>query len=288
MMQPVTLRTIHRSSSDYPKRLLDLADAPETIWVRGALPAGPAVAIVGTRRASPEAIAFTERIARELSDAGAVVVSGGALGIDTAAHVGALTGTGKTVVVQAASLRAPYPPRNAALFARVLERSGGWLSETQPDHPTERWRFLARNRLIAALAEVVLVVQAPARSGALSTARFAQALGRPVLAVPGAPWDPRAEGALGLLAHGATICTRSADVSILLGIPQVTLKLPRAKKQRPDTEAARVLEALSSGACHVDALVEQTHLPAARVQVALVELSIAGLARQEGGVWRAC
>ncbi len=286
MMRAVTIREIQRASELYPSRLLDLPDAPQTIWVRGTIPGGPSVAIVGTRRASPDAITFTERIARELSDAGAIIVSGGAAGIDAAAHTGALAGYGKTVVVQAGSLQKPYPPANTALFARVLERGGGWLSETAPRQPTERWRFLARNRLIAALADVVVVVQAPARSGALSTARFARALGRPVLSVPGAPWDPRAEGVLGLIAEGASICTRSGDVSKLLGIPQVQLTLP-PDGARQKGEAARVLDALGAGACHVDALVERTGLTAARVQVALIELSMTGRARQESGVWRA-
>ncbi len=197
MNAAVTIREIQLDAEDYPPRLRTLPDAPAKIWARGALPEDPSVAIVGTRRASRDAIAFTERLAAELAQAGASVVSGGAAGIDTAAHEGALRARGVTIVVQAAPLEAPYPRRNANLFDRVIEQGGGWLSETPPGKHARPFRFLARNRLIAALADVVIVVQAPARSGALSTARWARELERPVLAVPGAPWDPRAEGVVG-------------------------------------------------------------------------------------------
>ncbi len=282
-------RRVPLTDDDYPARLRDLRDAPDPVWIRGRIPRGPCVAVVGTRRASPEAIGFTERMARDLARGGATVVSGGADGIDAAAHRGAVLGGGRTVVVQAAGLDAPYPRSNAGLFAKILETGGAWVSETPPSQRPEKWRFLARNRLIAALADVVVVVQAPARSGALSTARAAQALGRPLLAVPGAPWDPRAEGVLELLAQGARVCRGSADVAKLAGVPQVTLALGGAsppKAALPD-EQARVLAALADGPRHVDELVSALGLGAAQVQVALVELSMVGLVRQDAGRWRA-
>lgn len=281
----MTIREIELASEAYPERLRGLRDAPKKIWLRGTLPSGPAVAIVGTRRASSDAIAFTEALACELGRAGVVIVSGGASGIDAAAHRGALEGGGPTVVVHGTSLEKLFPPRNRSLFAQVLERGGAWLSETPLGAPALRARFLQRNRLIAALSELVIVVQAPARSGALSTARFARTLSIPVLAVPSAPWDPRGEGTLGLLAGGARMCRGSADVLELLGLPGVPVDPPSPPAASGD--AALVLAALEEGAAHVDALVARTELSAARVQVALIELSIASRARQDAGVWRA-
>ncbi len=282
------VREIARDASEYPASLRDLRDAPARIWARGELPRGPSVAIVGTRRASPEALAFTERLARELAIGRVAVISGGAEGIDAAAHRGALLGGGATVVVQAAALESPYPRKHAALFARVLEGGGAWLSETPPKEGAERWRFLARNRLIAALADAVVVVQAPARSGALSTARFAQTLGRPLFAVPGAPWDPRADGTLALLASGARPCRSSSDLASLVGAPQVTLKLPTPPPAGVEaSERDRVLHALREGPAHVDELVERVKLGAARVQIALVELSMEGRVQQSRGRWHA-
>ncbi|HEY8432100.1 MAG TPA: DNA-processing protein DprA [Sandaracinaceae bacterium] len=281
------IRAISETADDYPARLRDLRDAPKGIWVRGTLPPGPYVAVVGTRRATPEAEAFTERLAGELARGGATIVSGGADGIDAAAHRGALLAQGRTIVVQPAALDRPYPRSNAALFARVLDGGGAWLSETPLGRRPERWRFLARNRIIAALADVVVVVQAPIRSGALSTARFARTLGRVLYAVPGAPWDPRADGTNLLLVQGARLCRDAADVALALGVPAATEPRPRGVDGGLPPDPQAVLRALAEGPAHVDVLVSRTGLSAARVQAALVELSMAGLARRDTSRWRA-
>ncbi len=283
----MTIREIELESAEYPARLRVLGDVPKKVWLRGALPSRPAVAIVGTRRASREALAFTERLALELGRAGVPIVSGGAEGIDAAAHRGALEAGVATVVVHGTSLRDLYPPRHRRLFLQILEAGGAWLSETPIGAPALGFRFLRRNRLIAALAELVVVVQAPARSGALSTARFARALDRPVLAVPAAPWDPRGAGTLALLADGARMCRAPVDVLELLGLPGIPIDPPRAEPALGSPDAELVLAALLDAPTHVDDLVARTSLPAARVSVALVELSIARRARQDGGVWRA-
>lgn len=283
----MTIREIELESAEYPARLRVLGDAPKKVWLRGALPSRPSVAIVGTRRASREALAFTERLALELGRAGVPVVSGGAEGIDAAAHRGALEAGVATVVVHGTSLRDLYPPRHRTLFTQILEAGGAWLSETPIGAPALGFRFLKRNRLIAALVELVVVVQAPARSGALSTARFARALDRPVLAVPAAPWDPRGAGTLALLAAGARMCRAPVDVLELLGLPGIPIDPPRAEPALGSPDAELVVAALLDAPAHVDELVTRTSLPAARVSVALVELSIARRARQDGGVWRA-
>ena len=283
----MTIREIELESEAYPARLRALGDAPKKVWIRGELPSRPSVAIVGTRRASREALVFTERLAFELGRAGVPIVSGGAEGIDAAAHRGALEAGVATVVVHGTSLRDLYPPKHRRMFAQILEAGGAWLSETPIGAPALGFRFLKRNRLIAALAELVVVVQAPVRSGALSTARFARALDRPVLAVPAAPWDPRGEGTLALLAEAARMCRAPVDVLELLGLPGIPIDPPRAEHPRGSSDAELVHTALMETPAHVDDLVASTGLTAAKISVALVELSIAGRARQDGGVWRA-
>jgi DNA processing protein len=283
------IRSFSPSHEDYPRRLRELSRPPAHLWIAGTLPRAPAIAIVGTRRADAPSIDFTERLARELAELGASVVSGGALGIDAAAHRGALRADGHTIVVQAAPLAEPYPRANRRLFARVLEAGGGWLSETPPGIAPQAYRFLARNRLIAALADAVVVVQAPARSGALSTARWARELARPVFAVPAAPWDPRSEGALELLATLARPCRDASDLAPALGLvaPQRELSFAAHSAELALSEdAEQVREALSSQPAHLDDLARVTALSVARVHAALVELLVAGCAREERGAWR--
>lgn len=206
-----------RLSPDYPPGLERLPRPPPRVWCRGLMPDGPAVAIVGSRRAGADALRFAQRLAADLSEAGLWTVSGGALGVDGAAHRGSVEAGRPTLVVQAAPLEQPYPPQNRPLFDAALAAGGGWLSETPPGQAPVRGRFLSRNRLIAALADVVVVVRAPQRSGALSTAQWATRLGRPLLAVPSAPWAIDNGGCLALLAGEARICRGPDDVWAALG-----------------------------------------------------------------------
>jgi DNA processing protein len=286
----VTEETRVIEAAAFPPGLEELPDAPSRLWVAGSLPRRPAVAIVGTRRADRDALELARRLARELAERGAGVVSGGAEGVDAAAHRGALAGEGLTWVVQAAPLERPYPGKHRRLFAEILERGGGWLSETPPGEAAFPARFLARNRIVAALADAVVVVQAPARSGALSTARHARALGRPVFAVPHAPWDPRGAGCLRLLGKGARLCTSVEDVAEALELapPERAPSKPKGPA-RPSLspELARVHDALANRPRHADDVARETGLSAPRVQVALVQLAAAGLAVQMEGGWRA-
>src|SRR5690606_22400838 len=148
------------------------------------------VAIVGTRTPDPEAAELARDLAYELGQAGCVVLSGGARGIDAAAHEGALDAGSPTVAVLATGLASAYPPTHGALFGRIANR-GALLTESDDEAAPQAYRFLRRNALLAALAKVVVVVQAPIRSGALSTAAHARRLGRDLLAVPWAPFDVR-------------------------------------------------------------------------------------------------
>lgn len=291
------IRPLHHDAEDYPARLLDLPDPPPTVWVRGRVSAtGPVVAIVGTRRADADGLGFAVSLAAELGGRGVSILSGGADGIDDAAHRGALESGGHTVVVQASPLDRPYPKASAPFFDTVVRRGGGCLSQTPPGAPLARWRFLSRNRLIAALADLVVVIQAPGRSGALSTARAAQRLGRPLLAVPAAPWDPRGEGNLRLLAEGVDRCRDVSDVLRRLpfsprrsGIGSIGSQAPEAGSAdgvRIDREQRRVLSALGGRPRPVDELAMRSELPPRRVRALLVELSLAGRVEQRAAGWR--
>jgi DNA processing protein len=171
-----------------PTGVLDLEEPPDRLFLTGVMPPGPRVAIVGTRRPTPEAYRFTLELALQLTRAGVVVVSGGALGIDTAAHEGALHAGGGTLVVAPASFECPYPEENAELFQQIVRAGGGYL--TFFDQPTvaRRHAFFARNALMVSLCTSVIMVQAPYRSGARNALLWARRLARPYWVVPHAPW----------------------------------------------------------------------------------------------------
>ena len=248
--------------------------------------------MVGTRRPDRKGAEFARRLGRELGQAGWVVVSGGALGIDSEAHRGALEAGARTVAVLATPLNKPYPSVNRELFCRITE-SGCVLSEHLAGTPVYPSRFLERNRLIAALAQVVVVVQAPLKSGALSTAAAARKLGRPLLGVPHSPGDERGAGCLALLAQGATVCRDSGDVLSLAaaGSPESRRKQRPTKSRRPDKskefhgldeDELAVARALKRGVSAVDELCEASGLSAARVQRALLMLLLSKVIHEVG------
>lgn len=273
------------SDPSWPACLDELSEPPARLRYAGTLPfLDRAVAIVGTRRATPDALELARVLARDLSRAGCVIVSGGAEGIDAAAHEGALEGGGLGVAVLAGGLARPYPRAHAPLFARIAE-NGAIVSEAGDDDAPPPHAFLARNRLIAALARAVVVVQAPFRSGALSTAAHAKALGRPLFAVPWAPADPRGEGCLALLARGeARVLRGASDLLRAMGDEPPRRAGGRrgreseAATQGLDDEQRTILDAIGSRAAHVDDLVRATGLAAARVQTTLTTLMLLGIA----------
>jgi DNA processing protein len=282
--------------ADYPVGLRDLSDAPERFRVAGGLPElQRSISIVGTRSADDEALDFAYSLAREAALNGVVVVSGGAIGVDRAAHEGAIDGGGQTVVVLPTGLDAPYPGANHDLFARAVE-AGCLLTEADDGSAPRPGRFLKRNRLIAALGRSTVVVQAPARSGALSTARFAQRLGRPVFAVPASPWDPRGSGNLRLLRKGARICAGPRDVlsetALRGGGPAADS--PANNKKTNDFRSLtqpehNILESLAGRARHPEDLCQRTGIPAFEVQRSILRLLVLGLIEEKpGGRYQTC
>ncbi|HTR97249.1 MAG TPA: DNA-processing protein DprA, partial [Candidatus Acidoferrales bacterium] len=220
--RPATARAIaiqgaRRGTPEYPAALLDLRDPPANVYVRGAaVPApGRCVAIVGSRAASPYGSAMATRLARDLAGLGLTIVSGLARGIDAAAHRGALAAGGRTIAVVPSGLDRVTPPSHDPLADEVV-RAGTLLSEIASGPPFGRGAFVRRNRLIAALAAVTVVVEASERSGALVTAAVARELGRNLAAVPGDVDRPTVRGVLELLRSGARVCADAGDVLALL------------------------------------------------------------------------
>jgi DNA processing protein len=265
-----------------PPRLADLGEPPARLYLRGELPRGPAVAVVGTRDASKEALAFTRGFAAELAAAGVAVLSGGAKGIDTAAHEGALDAGGVTVVVTPAGFDHPYPEENAELFARVVDSGGAYLSLYPDQVPATRPYFFARNGCLVALAHAVVVTQSPIVSGAANAAKWARQLGRPLFVVPHSPWVPEGIGAIIELRRGAHPVDRPKEVLDHLAAAGLH-PLPRAPVQgelwpgSPSLEEDPVLRALHEGAGHADEIAERTGLSVATVQQRILTLALSGV-----------
>jgi DNA processing protein len=255
------------------------------LFVAGPAPPGPAasVAVVGGRRASPLRRAAARSIGAGLARAGWCVVSGGAVGVDAAAHAGALDAGGRTVVVLGCGLDVPYPRANTGLFAQVRAAGGTLASEHPCATPPRAAHFLPRNRLIAALSAAVVVVEAAEDSGSLSTARAAgsRGLGH-VLVLPGAPWDPGAAGCNQLIRDGATLVRSLTDILEELGATASygTTSAVEAWSGL-DPPARAVLTALVDGQLlGLGRLAAATDLGPAALDAALLDLELAGLVRR--------
>lgn len=275
-----------RGNPGYPARLEHLPDPPSVVLLRGReeLLDPPAVAIVGSRRSTASGRRMAEEIAGALAGAGVVTVSGLALGIDAAAHRGALSAGGETLAVLGTGPDVAYPPSNRGLFRRIAE-DGLLVTEFLPGEQALPHHFPRRNRLLAALAEVVVVVEAAVRSGALITAGHALDLGRTVAAVPGSVYSASSGGTNRLIRDGAHPLLQPEEVLELLPDP-VRLDLeaaPGEERSRPGGDAGRIWPALDGSARSVDELAVATGLEPARILAALTELELSGAVVREGG-----
>jgi len=274
------LRFLGRSTAAFPPLLRAIHDPPVGLFVRGAadveLLAQPAVAVVGARACSAYGGHVARTLARELASAGLVVVSGLARGIDGAAHRGALEAGGLTVAVLGCGIDRDYPASHREL-ARGIAECGLVVSEYAPGVEPAPWRFPARNRVIAGLAAVTVVVEARERSGALITADLALEEGREVFAVPGEITSSLSKGTNALLRSGATPLTSTADVLEHFGL-ELESPLP------PDSEAAPILAHLPATA---DELARLTELDPGHLAAVLAELELAGVVVEGEGTYRA-
>jgi DNA processing protein len=277
---------ICRCDPAYPRRLHELEAPPAVLHVKGgverlaALVSEDPVAIVGARAASPYGAAVARALAHGLTRAGVVVLSGMANGIDSAAHAGALDAGAATVAVLPGPPNRPYPPGRRALHRRLVD-AGAAVSELPPGSTVRRWTFPARNRIIAALAAMTVVVEAGERSGALVTAGFAEALGRAVGAVPGQVTARQATGPNELLARGATVVRGPQDVLDALFGAGVRRAVAQERPEL-DGELARLLDAIAGGHDTAAALV-RAGLSPERGLAALASLELAGYVRRQPG-----
>jgi DNA processing protein len=275
-------------AAGYPPRLAEDPEAPAVLFAQGdpSVVASPAVAVVGTRRCTHAGRGVAREMGEALAAAGAHVVSGLALGIDGAAHEGALAAAaGAPVGVVGSGLDVVYPRRHASLWERVAAAGvllAEWPLGTRPD----AWRFPARNRLIAVLCDVLVVVESHAAGGAMHTVEAADRRGRTVLAVPGSVRNPAAAGTNRLLFDGHGPARDPADVLCALGLATAGLvRGPAETREAPAGTAATVLEAVDWEPTSTEAVLARTGLSPVAVATALDRLERAEWVRGDGGWW---
>lgn len=280
----VVIETVHLTSPRYPDRLRRIYDPPPLIYVRGDLrSAEPAVAVVGSRRATATGRVVTERLAAGLAASGVTVVSGLARGIDAVAHRAALDAGGRTIAVLGCGLDVIYPPEHSGLMEAITQQ-GCIITEFPLGTPPLRHHFPQRNRIIAGLTLGVVVVEGDERSGALSTAGYALDEGREVMAVPGSVLNPLSRAPNGLLRQGATLVESAEDVLVAVGLPLPSRQTVQASGiTPPEGPPAVVWQAVRTEPTHIDQVAQEAGLPVAEVAALLMMLEIRGLVRQVPG-----
>jgi len=286
-------RLVAYGSDEYPNSLMDLPDAPPFLWTIGdiSLFERPMIALVGARNASSLGTRMARSLAEELTEAGFVVVSGLARGVDTAAHVAALKNG--TIAVMAGGVDVIYPSENSVLGQEIAD-SGLRMSEQMMGQQPQARHFPTRNRLISGLSKAVVVVEAAAKSGSLITARNALDQGRDVLAVPGHPFDARASGCNMLIRDGAQLVRNAQDVIEAIKIeqpqPELALESPPPPTARPARSLketsllhSEILSRLGPSPVAEDQLIRDLKTPANTVAPELVALELEGKIRRQAG-----
>lgn len=280
------------ADADYPTLLLESGDPPAVLYLKGRreLLESTALAVVGSRNPTPQGLQNAERFSQALSDAGLTIVSGLALGIDAAAHLGGLSGAASSIAVVGTGLDIVYPARNRDLAHR-LAQEGALVSEFPLGTPGRAANFPRRNRIISGLSRGCLVVEAAIASGSLITARLAAEQGRDVFAIPGSIHSPLSKGCHQLIKQGAKLVESAEDVLGELGVSSVTTASTRSTRSRSgtsgkvsrvteDAESLRSLEKLLDALGHdpvsIDELVRRTGRAAEDIQAQLLELELAG------------
>jgi len=288
--QQLGIALLAPEEAGYPPRLATIDDAPPLLGVRGAPDAltRPVIAIVGSRNASAAGLKFAGSLAHQLGEAGFVIISGLARGIDQAAHRASLASG--TVAVLAGGHDRIYPPEHENLLAAILEARGAAISEMPLGHEPRARDFPRRNRLISGAALGVVVVEAAQRSGSLITARMAAEQGREVFAVPGSPLDPRAAGTNDLLKQGAILVTEAGDViQAVAPIMERPVLLPLREddgRLEPDPNAGdrvQIIGLLGPSPASIDDLIRMSGAPPSVVRTILLELELAGRLQRHGG-----
>lgn len=267
---------------EYPKELLSLSQPPLALYLKGNLFELPRVAVVGSRRCSDYGRRVAFKLGKFLSERGIPVVSGLALGIDSQAHKGALVGGGKTVAVLGSSLDCPYPETNRGLLLKIIRSGGGVLSEFPFKTKAKPAFFPRRNRIVAALSDVVVVVEAREKSGTSITVNFALELGKEVVAVPGNIDSPFSKGTNRLILDGALPLTSFEDLLSLF--PHLK---PPFRKETFLSKGSDVYSLLKEEPLTCDEIAFRLKLPVSKVNSLLSYLEVKGLVKREGLKWTA-
>ena len=293
---PLPIKKINQGEKDFPPLLGEIPGCPEQIFYMGKLPAAGEImiAIVGTRKATGEGFRLAKEIGRDLARAGIVVVSGLAFGVDSAAHEGAILGNGKTVAVLPNGLDPIQPRSHYGLAQQILNQNGCIISEFSESRPFYKAQYLERNRLISGLCPAMVVVEAPIRSGSLSTARHALEQGREVFVVPGPAGHPNYEGSHMLLRNGARLVTSAEEIledlkeTISNLEPLISKSAPAETIKINDEIQLAIFKAIQEARepLHVDNIAETTKLEPNVVNQNLTFLMLEGLIEERNGKFR--
>ena len=280
-LEASTARLVTYTSNEYPKSLFEISDPPPFLYVKGALHSHElAIAIVGSRRATPYGLMTTGKLAEELAGHGVCVVSGMARGVDTAAHKGALQAGGRSIGVLGCGVDTVYPPENRALFEKMAD-NGCLISEFPLGTLPLAENFPRRNRIISGLSHGVLVVEAAEKSGSLITAQYALEQGREVFAVPGNISCVTSRGSNHLIKQGAKLVDSVEDILEELPLEECTsaatpLLSPPRRSFALTPQEAIVYELLARAPLHIDEIISQTELTAGEVSSMLLHLELKG------------
>lgn len=278
---------MRQEDTHYPKLLAEIPKPPKQLFCMGTLPPCDmmAVAIVGTRKATTQGRSIAKKLAYDLASQGIVLVSGLALGIDTAAHEGAVEASGITLAVLSDGIETIYPSRNATLADKVIALGGGIVSEYRSSTPYYPGQFIQRNRIISGLCVATVVVEAPEKSGTLATARFALEQGREVFVIPGPVDHPNYIGSHCLIRDGARLITSAADIYEDLGIAKKTDTQPTLWRAQTLEEQLIMTTITEAGiSLSVDKIAELTTMEARAINATLAILVMEGVVKEtEGG-----
>lgn len=274
-----------RTADSYPQRLTRLASPPETLFATNTslldqLLERPVVGVIGARSVTPYGRLVTEKLVRELCEQGIVVVSGLALGVDGIAHTSALNAQGYTIAVLPGPLDEPFPVSHRTMAQRIIDQDGVLISEYPTGSQVNKTHFIARNRIIAGLSDVLLITEAGEQSGSLHTARFMLEMGREVLAVPGPITSRQSTGTHNLIKSGAGLVTGVDDVLLALGLVRhsTKAKVVRGRNQQEQN----ILDAMIKGTSDGQALLAASGLPIGEFNGVLTALEIGGKIRPLG------
>lgn len=290
MHRHTQIQEIKQTASNFPYLLKQIPDCPEKIFYLGVLPqkSDICISIVGTRKATEQGKIFAQKLARELSELGIIIVSGLALGIDSSAHAGAIDAKGKTVAVLAGGLNKIYPSQNQNLSDSLLKLGGCLISQYPPTTPNYPNQFLERNRIISGLSLATIVIEAPLRSGSLATARDALDQGREVFVVPGPVNNPNYEGSHKLIRDGARLITSTKEIIEDLGLETLLIQSQTQNKDLDfltvkfsitDQNQIIILKSIlnSSNPAPIDKIIKQTKLDPQIANQSIAYLIIAGI-----------